>query len=156
MIKQSLSSVQMKYERAIWTQDAAVARYLDPFVFHEFSQPSLTKPGLNRKVTILCFPYFLLDEPPRQMEILSHSSHPPMTLLQTLSSSIGLERDMQQVVSGGPVGQKTRCFHVSQLWGVVLDDRKSNTGAAKKCTNHSKDFFTLVHAFLDRSFSEML
>jgi hypothetical protein len=157
MIKQGLSTVRMKYERPIWTQDAAMARYLDPFIFYEFSQPSSSTPGLGRKVTIVCFPYFLLDEPSRQIELLSHSNHPPLTLLQTLSSSIALERDMQQVVCGSPLGQKTRCFHVSQLWGVVLDDRKSDIGPPYLCTlNHSKDFFTLVPIYQGESFSGML
>lgn len=125
LVKEHLRSAQMKYEKPIWTQDATEGRRFEPFVFQELSlQDTPESSHLNKKVTIVCFPFFHLDEPTKEVDLMSGTNHPPLTLLQVISPSTALQRDMQQVVCSSPLGQKSRCFHVSQLWGLIINDSK--------------------------------
>ncbi|KAF2187094.1 hypothetical protein K469DRAFT_123561 [Zopfia rhizophila CBS 207.26] len=123
MIKRRLEDLRKKQEKPLWTQYDTQGRYLKPFIFQELwlkSSPAYSH--LNRKIMIMSIPYFLLDAYIRRLRLSSPTNHPPLTLLQSLSPSTSPERDMQQVVCRYPIGQKDRCFYVSQLWCLILDD----------------------------------
>lgn len=155
MVREMLQDVRMKFEKPTWAQDATEARYMEPFVYQELTlHPAAEDSYLNRKITVVCFPFFLLDEPPKDIEILSRTNHPPLTLLQTLSSSMGLERDMQQVVCDSSIGQKSRCFYVSQLWGIIVDDSKC-ISMFNKLMLTSKVCSSLAHGYQRRTSPEM-
>lgn len=56
------------------------------------------------------------------MEKEKASGFPAQTLLQAQFARVGRERDMQQAVCGGRGVPAGHCFHVAQLWCVVLDN----------------------------------
>jgi hypothetical protein len=96
---------------------------MEPFVYQDVP---LGRAGPDsqpyEKITVINFPFFLLDEPNKEVELLARSNNPPSTLLQTISPSIPVERDLHQAVCTSHPSLKRQCFHVSQLWGCIIDD----------------------------------
>lgn len=128
MVKQRLEAVRKQNETPFFAQYVTEGRNMDPFVFQELSlQPSPSRSHLDRTITILCFPFFLLEDHMKRVRLHSATSHPPLRLLQSLVPSTEPERDLRQVVCKSDVWHRRRCFYVGQLWGLLLDDGKEDT-----------------------------
>lgn len=70
----------------------------------------------------ICLPYFCLAEYSGVLSASRSGAHPMQTLLQARFSLVQKDRDLQQAVCnllGTPPGF---CFHIAQLWCLVLDD----------------------------------
>ncbi|PFH60487.1 hypothetical protein XA68_10877 [Ophiocordyceps unilateralis] len=70
----------------------------------------------------ICLPYFSLQPCSGLLSASSPASFPPQTLLQSHYSRTPRQRDMRQAVCQLGVAPKGSCFHIAQLWCLVLDN----------------------------------
>ena len=84
------------------------------------SKGSRRQTTTRRTATWICLPYFSL-EPYSALDGTS-SGFPPQTLLQAQFSGVRRERDMQQAVHRIKQAPPGHCFHIAQLWCLVLDN----------------------------------
>ena len=75
----------------------------------------------KRRVAWKCLPYFSLEAYHDTNEA-SSDSHPSRTLLQTRFSDTKRARDMQQAVCHLPNVKNDYCFHIAQVWCLILDN----------------------------------
>ena len=74
----------------------------------------------------ICIPYFSLQQYSGLLAASSASVFPAQTLLQAQYSRNTVARDMEQaVVRLGNAGRE-KCFHISQLWCVTIDNSRSS------------------------------
>ncbi|CZR67669.1 uncharacterized protein PAC_17568 [Phialocephala subalpina] len=73
-------------------------------------------------VTWICLPYFCLQKYSGSISGLPASSHPMKTLLQARFSLTRKERDMQQAACHLLGTPQDHCFHIAQIWCLILDD----------------------------------
>jgi len=74
-------------------------------------------------VTWVCLPYFTLEKYSGLQGAGENSSAFPIeTLLQVKFSRSGRERDMRQAVCQSKDTPPGLCFHVAQLWCLVVDN----------------------------------
>lgn len=78
----------------------------------------------QKKVIWMCLPYFLLQKYSVNSSGLLPASHPMRTLLQTYSSFTQKNRDMEQAVCKLPGSPQEHCFHIAQVWCLVVDECK--------------------------------
>lgn len=106
-------------DRQMESPEGSKLRQMAPSILHE------PVPGNDKSrgvVTWMCLPYFSLQKYAENLSGLPSSSHPIRTLLQSHFSFAQKGRDMQQAVcklSGTP---PEHCFHIAQVWCLVLDD----------------------------------
>ncbi|PVH80882.1 hypothetical protein DL98DRAFT_458808 [Cadophora sp. DSE1049] len=74
-----------------------------------------------RTVSWLCVPYFCLEKYSTPSGLRA-SSHPMRTLLQARFALIQKDRDMKQAVCYLQNIPPEHCFHIAQVWFLVLDD----------------------------------
>jgi hypothetical protein len=73
-------------------------------------------------VAWICFPYFSLDQYQGLFSNPKKGAHPMHTLLQTRSSLISMKREIKQAVCQVGDNEDKLCFHVGQLWCLVIGD----------------------------------
>ena len=69
-------------------------------------------------------PYFVLKEYAGLLVASTPDVFPAVTLLQALYSRTTEQRDMDQAVRQLGIGEKKDCFHIAQLWGLVVQNSK--------------------------------
>lgn len=82
------------------------------------SSPS-ADPGAARWI---CLPYLSLQRCSGLLSASDLASFPPQTLLQSHYSRTPQQRDLQQAVCQLGAAPRGDCFHVAQLWCLVLDN----------------------------------
>jgi hypothetical protein len=82
--------------------------------------------GNRRPLTWLCIPYFLLEKYSGLMAASSTASFPIETLLQSDYAPTARERDMEQAVVRNGAAAEGECFHIDQVWAIVLDNCESH------------------------------
>lgn len=116
-----ITGVKRDHTKTVQVSDGKYARYLEPKLRHE---PLLQdgKPAGSRAVTWVSLPYFSL-EPYSGLQATANSpkSLATPTLLQARYSRTRRARDMEQAVCQHGGAPKGHCFHVAQLWCLVLD-----------------------------------
>ncbi|RDA89977.1 hypothetical protein CP533_0853 [Ophiocordyceps camponoti-saundersi (nom. inval.)] len=70
----------------------------------------------------ICLPFFSLQPCSGLLSASSAVSFPPQTLLQSLYSRTPRQRDMRQAVCQLGMAPKGYCFHIAQVWCLVLDN----------------------------------
>ncbi|KAI1344069.1 hypothetical protein F5Y15DRAFT_186429 [Xylariaceae sp. FL0016] len=75
-----------------------------------------------RPLTWLCMPYFSLEKYAGELSSENFSSFPLETLLQYKYSRTTEKREKQQVVWQNDQSKEGHCFHVGQLWCIILDN----------------------------------
>ncbi|KAH8667063.1 hypothetical protein BX600DRAFT_497735 [Xylariales sp. PMI_506] len=81
------------------------------------------KAGIGKRpITWLCIPYFSLEKYCGLMSASDKDGFPTETLLQSDYAPTDRPRDMEQVVVRSGAAAEGQCFHVAQLWCIVLDD----------------------------------
>lgn len=91
------------------------------------SNRSSQAPGLGGSaLRWICLPYFTLQQYSGLGSVADKTFFPPVTLLQDQYSRTSRQRDMDQAVCQLGIAEKGECFHVSQLWSLVLDNGKSD------------------------------
>ncbi|KND90120.1 hypothetical protein TOPH_05226 [Tolypocladium ophioglossoides CBS 100239] len=81
--------------------------------------PGYVSPGSARWV---CIPYFSLQQYSGLLSASNLASFPPQTLLQAQYSRTPQPRDMEQAVCQLGTVRRGECFHIAQLWCLVLDN----------------------------------
>ncbi|KAH7163280.1 hypothetical protein B0J13DRAFT_538265 [Dactylonectria estremocensis] len=70
----------------------------------------------------ICIPYFSLDQYSGLLSASKMSLFPAQTLLQFQYSRTNVQRDMEQAVCQLGNANRGECFHIAQLWCVVIDN----------------------------------
>lgn len=70
----------------------------------------------------ICLPYFSLQRYSGLLSGSTPSAFPPQTLLQAQYSRTTEQRDMLQAVCQLGGARKDECFHVAQIWCLVVDN----------------------------------
>ncbi|KJZ77848.1 hypothetical protein HIM_02485 [Hirsutella minnesotensis 3608] len=100
--------------------------YMDPRHFQVPLKDSNAKrapqDGPGAAARWICLPYFALQEYSGLLSASSLASFPPLTLLQSHYSRTPEQRDMQQAVCQLKAAPRGECFHIAQLWCLVLDN----------------------------------
>lgn len=82
---------------------------------------ALKSPTDSRTVTWACVPYFSLDRYVND-DSFGDGSHPKRTLSQLRFAFSERARDMLQAVASLTDAEPSFCYHVSQVWYVVIAD----------------------------------
>ncbi|KAF1812448.1 hypothetical protein P152DRAFT_449192 [Eremomyces bilateralis CBS 781.70] len=143
LITESLEHVRTN-EQALRTANGVAGRHL-PNLSYRGIQRKHTSPGEKEKsVYINCFPYFSLERYAAVALPDNAALHTGLPLLQTLYSSARKDRDLQQAICKLPDTRKGSCFHVSQIWSMVLDDRLLITCSRHSIRDISSESFSLT------------
>lgn len=121
-----LSDVKKYSIKATPTSQGTNVKHIDPGFLQVKLDPQ-GNPGIKgssatRQATWLCIPYFSLQKYAGLLSEASSGSYPTRTLLQEQYSGVPRERDMQQAVCQSGHVPANFCFHVAQLWCIVVDD----------------------------------
>ncbi|KAK4043881.1 hypothetical protein C8A01DRAFT_12591, partial [Parachaetomium inaequale] len=120
-LQNMIAGVKRDHAKTIQTADLKYVRYLEPKLRHE---PLLQdgKPVGSQAVTWISLPYFCLEPYSGLLGANSSKSFPTPTLLQARYSRTARNRDMEQAVCQQKGAPKGLCFHIAQLWCLILDD----------------------------------
>lgn len=114
--------IRKQFEKPWRPPQGTNGRYMEPFFFQEtVSSNSKSKSRRTRATTVMSLPYFSLEKYAYQKVGDKSTSHPVRTLLQSHIPSVGRERDINQAASKLPNVPEEFCFHVPQLWCLVID-----------------------------------
>jgi hypothetical protein len=83
----------------------------------------------------ICIPYFSLEQYSGLLAATSMSLFPAQTLLQVQYSRNTAVRDMEQAVVQLGNAERGECFHISQLWCLVIDNSKSHRSMHSSLTD---------------------
>lgn len=76
----------------------------------------------DRTATLLCMPYFFVAPYVTEYPSNVPNFHPMRTLLQSSFISTPKKRDLQQAICNLENPEKGHCFHVPQIWCLILGD----------------------------------
>ncbi|CAJ0546131.1 Ff.00g096040.m01.CDS01 [Fusarium sp. VM40] len=100
--------------------------YLDPRCIEvplkSLKQETTTADTTTGSARWICIPYFSLEQYSGLLAATSMSLFPAQTLLQVQYSRNTAARDMEQAVVQLGNADRGECFHISQLWCLVIDD----------------------------------
>ncbi|CRG89948.1 Dual oxidase 2 [Talaromyces islandicus] len=128
-VSKLLRKVKNKYDSSLQVATHPTIRVMQPGFLTGVEWPADEQTSMQRtnramatNVAWICFPYFSLDQYQGLFSNPKKGAHPMHTLLQTRSSMTSMKREIKQAVC--QVGDNTDklCFHVGQLWCVVIDD----------------------------------
>ncbi|KAF4628859.1 hypothetical protein G7Y89_g9299 [Cudoniella acicularis] len=122
-ISRIFARVRRKFDKPTQAPGGNKIRFMAPGVLQEpLSKDSQDKVSRSGTISWICLPYFCLEKYSGSVSGQSVSSHPMRTLLQARFSLTRKERDMQQAVCHLPGTPADNCFHIAQVWCLVLDD----------------------------------
>ncbi|OTA69317.1 hypothetical protein K449DRAFT_428757 [Hypoxylon sp. EC38] len=105
------------------TSKGNTVRHMDPRPVRVTIPPDGRSKGqTSRSLTWLCVPYFSLEKYSGLLSASTASSFPIETLLQSEYARTTQERDMDQAVCQNGEAPEGFCFHIAQLWCIVLDN----------------------------------
>ncbi|KAL2127170.1 hypothetical protein VTI74DRAFT_11210 [Chaetomium olivicolor] len=116
-----VANIKRDNVKTIQAADGRYVRYLEP-KFRQDSLASGSQALASQTVTWICLPYFSLEAYSGFLGSNNPRAFPMPTLLQARYSRTTRNRDMEQAVcqqSGAPKGL---CFHVAQLWCLILNN----------------------------------
>lgn len=76
----------------------------------------------RRYATWICVPYLALSRYTGLESSADPASYPTETLLQSSYTRVARKRDLAQVVRQVGIGEDASCFHIPQLWSIVVGD----------------------------------
>lgn len=121
-IAQLLPRVKRKFVKIIQTSTGKDVQYMEPAVMpYRIPDGGQNRSIVSRTAAWVCLPYFSLENYSGLLSAENTSEFPVQTLLQAQFSKTARERDMQQAVC--QIGRKGngRCFHIAQLWCLIID-----------------------------------
>ncbi|KAI0097925.1 hypothetical protein GGR51DRAFT_577712 [Nemania sp. FL0031] len=125
-IRDLLARVQRKFVKTVQAGNGGSVRHMEPAcIQHVLPADGMPKASsvARRTVTWVCLPYFTLEKySGLQGAPANPSAFPIETLLQTKFSRAGRDRDMRQAVCQSKDTPNGVCFHVAQIWCLVLDN----------------------------------
>ncbi|KAK4236126.1 hypothetical protein C8A03DRAFT_17193 [Achaetomium macrosporum] len=115
-----LVRVQRKFVKTVQTATGRSVRHMEPACIQQVLPPDSTFSG-RRTVTWVCLPYFTLEKYSGLQGAPENSSAFPIeTLLQAKFSRASKERDMRQAVCESKDIPAGLCFHVAQVWCLIV------------------------------------
>ncbi|KAK1985651.1 hypothetical protein LZ30DRAFT_583814 [Colletotrichum cereale] len=124
-IRKLLADVRKSYSKTVRTSRETTVKHMEPSYFQlplqKGDQEKESQSG-ERTATWLCIPYFSLEEYSGIQATGNPGAYPPQTLLQSAFSRNSQKRDMLQATRQIGNGEKNWCFHIRQLWCIVLDN----------------------------------
>jgi hypothetical protein len=100
--------------------------YLDPKYIEvplkSLEEKAMTSDSVTGSARWICIPYFSLEQYSGLLAATSVSLFPAQTLLQVQYSRNTAARDMEQAVVQLGNAERGECFHISQLWCLVIDN----------------------------------
>ncbi|KAK0381418.1 hypothetical protein CLIM01_01279 [Colletotrichum limetticola] len=125
-IRKLLSDVRKNYSKTIRTSRDTTVKHMEPshleLPLQRGGDQAKGSATGKRSVTWLCIPYFSLEEYSGILATGNPGAYPPLTLLQLAFSRNSQKRDMLQATRQIGNGGKDMCFHIRQLWCIVLDN----------------------------------
>ena len=121
-LQNTLANIKRDFVKQVQTLQGTYVRSLEPKFRHD---PLISdgKPQSDQGVTWVCLPYFSLEPYSGLLGAQQNTKFfPTPTLLQARYSQTTRERDMEQVVCQRQGDPQRQCFHVSQLWCLILDN----------------------------------
>lgn len=120
-----LSDVKKHSIKSTPTSKGTNVKHIDPGFLQVGLDPDRSSGARNapiRQATWLCIPYFSLQKYAGLLSEAPSGSYPTRTLLQEQYSGVPRERDMQQAICQTGHVPANVCFHVAQLWCIVVDN----------------------------------
>ncbi|KAF5700260.1 hypothetical protein FGLOB1_10898 [Fusarium globosum] len=100
--------------------------YLDPKYVEVPLKPlkteAMSSSSVSGSARWICIPFFSLEQYSGLLAGTSTSLFPAQTLLQVQYSRNTVARDMEQAVVRLGIAERGACFHVSQMWCLVIDN----------------------------------
>ncbi|KAL7946702.1 hypothetical protein V8C42DRAFT_352261 [Trichoderma barbatum] len=124
------AEVKRQCVKTRYSPQGAKVGYMEPRCIQTSIESSSKKaPEDSRAANWICIPYFQLQQYSESPSASNTAVFPAQTLLQSQYSRSSQQRDMDQAVC--QLGQVPRgeCFHISQLWCLIV----SNTGVLVTC-----------------------
>ncbi|OHW93088.1 Mg2+ transporter [Colletotrichum incanum] len=124
-IRKLLSDVRKNYSKTVRTSRETTVKHMEPSYLQLPLQQGDQAKGsqsAKRTATWLCIPYFSLEEYSGIQATGNPGAYPPQTLLQSAFSRNSQKRDMLQATRQIGNGEKNWCFHIRQLWCIVIDN----------------------------------
>ncbi|KAK3902205.1 hypothetical protein C8A05DRAFT_15710, partial [Staphylotrichum tortipilum] len=120
-LQNTIAKIKRDFVKQVQTLQGTYVRSLEPKFRHD---PLILdgKAQSDQGVTWICLPYFSLEPYSGLLGAQNTKSFPTPTLLQARYSQTTRERDMEQVVCQRRGDAQHLCFHVSQLWCLILDN----------------------------------
>jgi hypothetical protein len=123
-----LRKVKKKLDSTLQVANHPIVRIMKPGFLPEQEWPdedaATKRTARPITATWICFPYFSLEEYYGLFSNSKKGAHPMHTLLQTRSSLTTEKRERKQAVCQNDDNPNKLCFHVGQIWCLVLDDCK--------------------------------
>jgi len=127
LLQRLFSRVRRKFDKTFQISGGTRASFMMPAVVTE-TMGGAQKTSMSKvEATWMCLPYFCLQKYSGASSGLHPSSHPIRTLLQARFASVKKDRDMQQAVCRLPGTPAEHCFHIAQVWCIVLNECKTNS-----------------------------
>ncbi|KAK4149610.1 hypothetical protein C8A00DRAFT_18724 [Chaetomidium leptoderma] len=120
-LRDMVNNIKRGSATTVQASDMKYVRRMEPKLRHE----TLLSEGKvlgSRSVTWVCLPYFSLEPYSGLLGANSTKSFPTPTLLQARYPRTARNRDMQQAVCQQKGVSRGLCFHISQLWCLILDN----------------------------------
>ncbi|KAK1723977.1 uncharacterized protein BDZ83DRAFT_579540 [Colletotrichum acutatum] len=125
-IRKLLSDVRKNFSKTIRTSRDTTVKHMEPshleLALQRGGDQAKGSTTRKRSVTWLCIPYFSLEEYSGILATGNPGAYPPLTLLQLAFSRNSQKRDMLQATRQIGNGGENMCFHIRQLWCIVLDN----------------------------------
>lgn len=119
-----MNEVRRKHVKSIQATNRSV-RLMEPACIRRElpsdGGPKGQEAATPRMATWVCLPYFSLES---YSSLDNASGFPVQTLLQTQFPRVAKARDMQQAVCRNKQVPAGYCFHIAQLWCLVIDNCK--------------------------------
>jgi hypothetical protein len=151
-IRKVFDKIRTEFGRTLRTPQGGQSQYLKGSLVFENFQPAKSSRSRRKKHSVMFFslPYFSLERYENPGASRKTAAHTPRTLLQVLYSSSDRNRELQQAVCHLPQTPKQHCFHVNQMWCLLLNDSKnlSNPSFAYAAILTIKNLCLLVGKFL--------
>ncbi|GAB1316358.1 hypothetical protein MFIFM68171_06568 [Madurella fahalii] len=123
-LSEMIASIKRDHVRSIQTSTGCYVGSMEP-KFIQNLLPLGSSPAEQalapRTVTWICLPYFTLERYSGLLSADNPRMFPIQTLLQAQFAGTTRERDMQQAVLHRK-GSPEACFHIAQLWCLILDN----------------------------------
>ncbi|KAK1758176.1 hypothetical protein QBC47DRAFT_410891 [Echria macrotheca] len=123
-IRDLLTRVRRKFVKTVQTADGRSVRHMEPACIQQVlpQDNSLKGSGpARRTLTWICLPYITLEKySGLQGAAENPSAFPIETLLQAKFSRTGRERDMLQAVCQSKDTPGGLCYHVAQIWCLIV------------------------------------
>ncbi|UKZ62641.1 uncharacterized protein TrAtP1_003881 [Trichoderma atroviride] len=115
------AEVKRQCVKTRYDPQGAKVGYMEPKCIQVPIQSTGKKPSeSSHAVKWICVPYFSLHQYSESPSTSNPAIFPDQTLLQSQYSRSGKERDMQQAVCQLGQVQRGDCFHISQLWCLIV------------------------------------